>query len=55
MGIKLHLVHDLLDKLKINLTYCPTDSMGADPLTKPSDRVKQDKYAVVVGLLDRSC
>lgn len=50
IDIRYHLVRDLLQKKKFSITYCPTQNMIADALTKPLQRVAFEKFRNALGL-----
>lgn len=45
-------VQELCSTGQIALEYCPTDQMAADILTKPLGPQKQDRFRVMLGLVD---
>lgn len=45
---------DLSDKGLVSISYCPSESMVADILTKPLGSVKQQQFATMMGLIGSS-
>lgn len=47
---KFHFVKDLAERNEIRVTYCPTETMLADILTKPLTRVKLEQLREQIGI-----
>ncbi len=50
LDVRLHHVHDQVLNNVIQLTYCPTEHMQADLLTKPLPRPAFEKLRTLLGL-----
>ncbi|KXJ73441.1 hypothetical protein RP20_CCG015856 [Aedes albopictus] len=48
---KFHFVKHLAERNEINVTYCPTETMIADVLTKPLNRVRFEMLRKKMGIL----
>ncbi len=44
IDIKYHFVRDLYTKGVLDITYCPTEDIVADVLTKPPTKFKLEKF-----------
>lgn len=49
VDIKLHFLRNMVKQGKIEVTYCPTESMATDPIRKDLDGVKHQKHIVMIG------
>ena len=55
VDIRHHFIRELVQKGVIELTYCPTEDMAADLLTKGLGRLKTVKFrAILLGYIDNS-
>lgn len=45
---------DLSEKGLVSIRYCPSESMVADIMTKPLGYIKQQQFAVNMGLIGKS-
>ena len=55
VDIRHHFIRELVQKGVIQLTYCPTEDMAADLLTKDLGRLKTVKFrAILLGYIDNS-
>ena len=55
MDIRHHFIRELVQKGVIELTYCPTEDMAADLLTKGLGRLKTMEFrAILLGYIDNS-
>lgn len=50
ISIYYHFICEAVDNGQVSLTYCPTDLMAADCLTKPLPRIKNELFASMMGL-----
>ncbi len=50
IDIQYHFVGDSLEKKLISVDYCATSEMAADILTKPLDKIKQEKMKRILGI-----
>ncbi len=50
IDIQYHFVRDALRKHLFTIVYCPTNDMAADILTKPLQRVLQERFRLALGL-----
>jgi len=50
IDIHYHFIRQTVNDGTITLTYCPTDDMAADALTKPLPKWKATTHACTVGL-----
>lgn len=48
---RVHYTKDLVEKGVVTLQYCSTEKMAADILTKPLSSVKQQRFAITMGLV----
>ena len=52
IDVQHHFVHEKLDANEIKVSYCQTEDMLADVLTKGLGKEKHDRFIVGMGLLD---
>jgi len=50
IDIQHHFIREKIENKHINLSYCPTEEMVADMLTKEIGRVKNEKCCATIGL-----
>jgi len=51
IDVRYHHLRDLVERHVIELTYCETDKMIADALTKPLPRPKFEELRAAMGLV----
>jgi len=51
IDLQFHFIHEAVANGTITLTYCPTQMMTADILTKPLSHGKMGEFAGLLGLL----
>ena len=51
IDLHFHFIHEIMTDGIIAITYCPTQTMVADILTKPLNRGKTGEHAGSLGLL----
>lgn len=52
VNVRYHFIKDYIERNIITIEYCETENMIADILTKPLNRVKFEKFRVLLGLSD---
>ena len=51
IDVRWHFIKFCVDNEAINISYCPTEDMTADILTKPLSTQKVNKFTIALGLL----
>ena len=54
VDIKYHFIRDLVEAGRIKLTYCPSEDMVADMLTKGLHTQQFEKLRCLAGVVERS-